>query len=90
MNLSARAVPSHHSDSLERRILLTLRPACSLPGDYCYTTTSDWLRRMLRLTDLPSTVLEKFERGICSPKGANLPGVEISEETLTEIGYFVE
>jgi hypothetical protein len=41
-------------------------------------------------TDLPSTVLDKFELGIQSPKGANLLAVEISERTLTEIGYFVD
>jgi hypothetical protein len=91
MNLSARAVPSHRSDSQEDGILLTLRPACLLPGDYSYTTNSDSLLRMLRQrTDLPSTVLDRFEMGIRSPKGANLLAVEISERTLTEIGYFVD
>jgi hypothetical protein len=94
MNLNARAVPSHSSDLSnlpENVILLTVRPACLLPGDYSYTTNSDSLLRMLRQrTDLPSTVLEKFEKGIQSQKGANLLAVEISEKTLTEIGYFVD
>jgi hypothetical protein len=92
MNLNARAVTSHHSNDLrENSILLTIRPSRSLPGDYSYTTNRDSLLRMLRqTTDLPSTVLDKFEMGFYSPKGANLPGVEISEKTLTEIGYFVE
>jgi hypothetical protein len=45
---------------------------------------------MLQRTELPSTVLEKFESGIYSPKGANLPAVELSEETLTKIRYFVD
>jgi hypothetical protein len=94
MNLNARAVPSHRpdlSDLPENAILLTVRPACRLPGDYSYTTSSDSLLRMLRQrTDLPSTVLDKFEMGIQEPKGANLLAVEISEKTLTEIGYFVD
>jgi hypothetical protein len=90
MNLSARAVRSHHLDLREDRIVLTFRPACTLPGDYSYTTSSDWLRRMLRRTDLPSTVIEKFESRIWGPKGADLPAIEISEKTLTEIGYFVD
>jgi hypothetical protein len=90
MNLNARAVSSRHSDLSEDRIVLTLRPACPLPGDYSFTTNSDSLRRMLRRTDLPSTVLERFESGIWSPKGANLPAVEISDKTLTQIGYFVD
>ncbi len=89
MNLNARAV-SQGSDLPENGILLTIRPSCLLPGDYSYTTTSDSLQRMLRRTDLPSTVIEKFETGIYTPKGANLPGVEISEETLTQIGYFLD
>jgi hypothetical protein len=50
----------------------------------------DSLRRPLRRTDLPSTVLEKFEMGIYNPKGASLPGVELSETTLTQIGYFID
>jgi hypothetical protein len=90
MNLNARAVPSRRSDLSEDRIVLTLRPACPLPGDYSFTTNSDSLRRMLRRTDLPSTVLERFENGIWSHKGANLPAVEISDKTLTQIGYFVD
>jgi hypothetical protein len=94
MNLNARAVPSCPSglsDLPENAILLTVRPACLLPGDYSYTTNSNSLLRMLRQrTDLPSTVLDRFESGIHSPKGADLLAVEISEKTLTEIGYFVD
>ncbi len=89
MNLNARGV-SHQSGLQEDRIVLTIRPACQLPGDYCYTTNGDSLRRLLLRTDLPATVLEKFETGIWSPRGSNLPGVEMSEKTLHEIGYFVD
>jgi hypothetical protein len=90
MNIRARAVASPGSNLSEDRITLPLRPAASLPGDYSFITNGDSLRRMLRRTDLPSTVLDRFESGIWSPKGANLPGVEISDDTLTQIGYFVD
>jgi hypothetical protein len=90
MNLSARAFSSPGSHLAEDRISLTLRPAASLPGNYSFVTNRDSLRRLLLRTDLPSTVLEKFETGIYSPKGANLPAVELSEKTLTQIGYFVD
>jgi hypothetical protein len=90
MNLSARGVPCRHFGLSDDRIVLTLRPTCPLPGEYSYTTSSDSLRRMLLRTDLPSTVIEKFESRIWSPKGADLPAIEISEKTLTEIGYFVD
>jgi hypothetical protein len=90
MNLNARAASPHRSELQEDSIVLTIRPACQLPGDYSYTTSRDSLRRMLLRTDLPSTVLDKFESGIWTPRGANLPGVEMSEKTLHEIGYFVD
>jgi hypothetical protein len=94
MNLSARGVPSYPSDFSElpeNAIVLTVRPACRLPGDYSYTTNSNSLLRMLRQrTDLPSSVLDGFESGISSLKGADLLAVEISEKTLTEMGYFLE
>jgi hypothetical protein len=91
MDLNARPVSSDLTDLPKNVILLTVRPACLLPGDYSYTTNSDSLLRMLRQrTDLPATVLDKFEMGIRGPKGANLLAVEMSERTLTEIGYFVD
>jgi hypothetical protein len=90
MNISARAVPSRSSDLAEDRVSLTIRPACSLPGHYSFVTNRNSLRRLLRGTDLPSTVLEKFETGIYSPRGANLPAVELSEKTLTKIGFFID
>jgi hypothetical protein len=90
MNLSAHAFSAHNSDLTENRISLTIRPAASLPGNYSFVTSMDSLRRLLRRTDLPSTVLEKFEMGIYNPKGASLPAVELSENILTQIGYFID
>jgi hypothetical protein len=49
---------------LRRTIVLDLWPACPLPGNYSYATSSDGLGRKRRGADLPSTVLEKFEKGI--------------------------
>ena len=90
MNIRAHAVTSPGSNLWENRITLTLRPAASLPGDCSFITNVDSLRRLLRRTDLPSTVLERFESGLWSSKGAHLPAVELSEKTLTQIGYFVD
>jgi hypothetical protein len=75
---------------MQHRIVLTLRPACSLPGQYTCTTSTETLRRILLRTDLPSTVLDRFEEGLWDAKGASLPAVEISDQTLTQIGYFVD
>jgi hypothetical protein len=90
MNIRARAVSSPGSNLSDDRITLTLRPAVSLPGDYSFITNVDSVRRLLRRTDLPSSVLERFEGGLWNAKGASLPAVEISEKTLTQIGYFVD
>jgi hypothetical protein len=90
MNLTAHASRSRDSALTEDRISLTIRPAAPLPGDYSFVTSLDSLRRLLRRTDLPSTVLEKFEMGIYNPKGVSLPAVELSEKTLTQVGYFLD
>ncbi len=70
---------------------LTIRPACGLPGDYECTTDSAALLRLLRQkTDLPGTVLQRFERNLHAPMGARLLGVELSDRVLTDIGYFID
>ena len=70
---------------------LTLRPACGLPGDYECPTDSAALIKMLRSqTDLPGTVLQRFEDEIRSCSSARLLGVELSETLLTQIGYFID
>jgi len=70
---------------------LTIRPACGLPGDYEYPTDSAALLRLLRQqTDLPATVLQRFERNLAAQPGARLLGVELSDAVLTHIGYFID
>jgi len=72
-------------------VSLTVRPACGLPGDYVYETTSTALLRMLNSkTDLPSSVLRRFEGEMATSPTARLLGVELSDRVLTEIGYFVD
>ena len=41
-------------------------------------------------TDLPSTVLQRFITNLSTSDNARLLGVELSEGTLTQIGYFVD
>jgi len=70
---------------------LKIRPACGLPGEYEYATDSAALVWMLRRqTDLPASVIERFEERMYTAFNAHLLGVELSEKTLTEIGYFVD
>ncbi len=70
---------------------LTIRPSCGLPGDYEWSTDSVALLRLLRRqTDLPDSVLQRFEENIRTTHCARLLGVELSESVLTDIGYFVD
>lgn len=70
---------------------LTIRPACGLPGDYEFPTDSAALIRMLRAqTDLPGTVIQRFEDDLHAGYGAKLLGVELSDKVLTTIGYFID
>jgi len=41
-------------------------------------------------TDLPASVIERFEERMCTAFNAHLLGVELSERVLTEIGYFID
>lgn len=70
---------------------LTVRPACGVPGDYLCPTTSKALLSLLRKeTDLPATVLQRFEGSLNIPTGARLLGVQLSDRVLTDIGYFID
>ena len=70
---------------------LTIKPACGLPGDYEYETNSAALMQLLRQqTDLPASVLQRFEVKLWDSVGARLLGVELSDRLLTDIGYFID
>lgn len=90
MNLITQALnPSSGRGSFQ--VSLTIRPACGLPGEYQYPTDSASLLRLLRQqTDLPSSVLERFEGNLNLTHSAKLLGVELSDGLLTKIGYFVD
>ncbi len=72
-------------------ITLTIRPACGLSGDYLYPTDSATLLSMLRKkTDLPSFVLDRFKGDLHVSHRARLWGVELSDQLLAKIGYFID
>jgi hypothetical protein len=72
-------------------VSLTIRPSCGLPGDYEYMTTSSSLMQLLRKnTELPASVIQRFEGNLYNSASARLMGVELDERVLTDIGYFVD
>jgi len=91
VNLITQALSPFTSGSGSFQVSLTIRPACGLPGEYQYPTDSASLLRLLhQQTDLPSSVLEKFKGNLSESHSARLLGVELSEQVLTKIGYFVD
>lgn len=91
VNLIARAFDRSESGAGAIPLSLTIRPACGLPGDYEYPTDSFALLLLLRQqTDLPASVLERFEKTLKAPLGARLLGVDLSDKVLTNIGYFID
>jgi hypothetical protein len=91
VNLTTRPADRFASDLGTIPLSLIIRPACGLPGDYEWPTDSAALLRLLRRqTDLPDSVLQRFEQNLRTPLGARLLGVELSERVLTDIGYFID
>jgi hypothetical protein len=91
MNLIARHSGNSEEGAAIVALALTLRPACGLPGDYQFKTTSTSLMKMLRKgTELSLDTLAGFEGQVLSCPFARLMGIEMSEAILTEIGYFVD
>ena len=73
-------------------IFLTITPAYPvLGGDYRCQIEGPALMGLLRdETNLPATALDRFEGRLGTPVGARLLSVELSDNTLTNIGYFVD
>ncbi len=92
MNLLAQSSsPSYRLGMMTLPISLTIKPACGVPGDYLYSTDSKELLRLLKLsTDLPATVLKKFEGDMHTSSSSKLLGVELHESVLEDLGYFVD
>jgi hypothetical protein len=91
VNLITQALSPFQPGPGSFQVSLTIRPACGLPGEYEYPTDSASLLRLLhKQTDLPESVLERFEGSLSTYHCARLLGVELSEQVLTKIGYFVD
>jgi hypothetical protein len=91
VNLITQASATSESSKGTIPLSLTIRPACGLPGDYQFPTDSAALLSLLRQeTDLPASVLQRFEGTLRGQLAARLLGVELSERVLTDIGYFVD
>jgi hypothetical protein len=70
---------------------LTLRPSCGAQGEYTYPTDTNALLHLLeQQTDLPTPVVRRFMGDVFARAKAILRGVELNDEALLAIGFFVE
>ncbi len=90
MNLTSRPSGPTLPGALTIPLSLTIQPSCGVPGKHVYATDSAALMRMLRETDLPSTVLKRFQNELYTSPSARLMGVKLSDQALTQIGYFCD
>jgi hypothetical protein len=87
--ISTAALPFAGSGSMP--LSLTLRPSRGLPGDYTVSTDFDRLANLLRRgTTLSKNALASFRKELQTRKCARLLAVEVTDEVLSEIGYFVD
>lgn len=91
VNLTAQVSTSATPEAGTYPVSLIIKPACGLPGTYEYKTDSAALLTMLhRRTDLNGSVLSEFKRNLQSSKPVRLLGVDLKDQALEEIGYFID
>ncbi|MBB5060755.1 hypothetical protein HDF16_005491 [Granulicella aggregans] len=90
-NLITQPLMSSNGAATSIPLSLTLRPSRGAPGEYTYSTDSSSLLRLLEArTDLSSEVIRRFMRDVFTSAKARLLGVELNDEVLQVIGFFVD
>jgi len=90
-NLISHSAATKTSNAGAIPLSLTLRPSCGVPGEYTYPTDSVTLRHLLEKgTDLPAAVVRRFMGDVLGSPKARLLGVNLDDDTLKRIGYFVD
>lgn len=72
-------------------VKVRIRPFRGMPADHSYMTDSRTLVRMLsNRTDLSGGALDKFETDLRFASAARLFGIELNDQTLREVGFFLD
>ncbi len=91
VNLFANVSRTQAFESGPTAVMLTIKPACGLPGTFEYKTDSIALLNMLhRRTDLNGSVLDQFKKNLQNSNQVRLLGVDLKDQALEEIGYFID
>jgi hypothetical protein len=90
MNIRARAPRQLSQDLRSLPLFVTIETARGLAANYQHSTTAQELLDMLdKRTDLNAAVLERFREELRFSQQAKLCDVEMSEELLEKIGFFI-
>lgn len=91
VTLAAAASDQPNQRRFDIPVTVLVRSARGASGEYSYSTDSYTLSRLLRRkTELPGTVVDTFIRQLKFNSSARLPGVELNDSTLREIGYLTD
>jgi hypothetical protein len=72
-------------------ILLKIKPAFGLAGEYQFKTDTRALMTVLyKRTDLNGSVLEKFSNSLCHSPKVRLPNIDLPDQALEEMGFFID
>ena len=90
MNIRARLPKQLSHDFRGLPIFVTIETARGLHANYQHSTTAQELFEMLdKRTDLNAAVLDRFREDLRFSQQAKLSDVEMSEELLEKLGFFV-
>lgn len=90
MNIRARLPKQLSHDFRNLPLFVTIETARGLPANYQHSTTAQALLDMLdKRTDLNAADLDRFKEELRFAQQAKLTDVEMSEELLEAIGFFV-
>jgi hypothetical protein len=90
MNIQARLPKRLSQDFRGLPLFVTIETARGLRANYQHSTTAQELLDLLdKRTDLNAAVLDRFREELRFSQSAKLSDVEMSEELLETLGFFV-
>ena len=91
VNIAALTRDQQADRSFSIPVTVQIRPSRGVAGEHLYTTDAHTLLNMLkRRTELSGCVLDGFMSQLKMASSARLSGVELNDNTLREIGYFID
>jgi hypothetical protein len=90
VNIRARTPQQHAHDFHSLPLAVTIENSRGLKANYQHATTAAELLHLLdKRTDLNAAVLDRFREELKFTRAAKLSDVEMSDEVLEQIGFFV-